>query len=750
MNTISVPRGHSRVILARGSSCAHVSDSRVTSALEEYLTAIEAGDPLAKEELLARFADVANELRDCLDSLDFMHQVAPQLGADASAAERMGNPAGTELKTLGDFRILREIGRGGMGVVYEAEQLSLGRRVALKVLPFAAMLSDVQRKRFQNEARAAATLDHPNIVNVYSVGVERSIHYYAMQLVEGHNLAQIVEEFQADQLPCVGDGSTRNDVERGSDTAFALSTLRSHRPQEFFRAVARLGIQAAEALDHAHQQGIVHRDVKPANLLVDSAGKLWVADFGLARLEADAGMTMTGDLVGTLRYMSPEQALAKRKVVDHRSDVYSLGATLYELLALRPMFEEANRVELLKHIASIEPPELRRLDAAIPAELETIIVKATAKDPSQRYVTAGALADDLLRYIDHRPIQARRATIGEKCVKWLSRHAYIVRWASAVLLLATIGSILSAVLIEKERGVALRQLAETNKHRERADINFGAALHVVESLIARLNASSIGTTPEVRELREHSALRVRTFLEEFVIENSSDFSERLQSGAAYVHLGRLSISMGDSATGQDYYLRGANSFRTLASDYPSDPRPIGNLATCESIHGCHLYAIGDHSNATRHFAAARSAARRWLRVAPKEWRSSDAVPVFTFLRIFERDDLERLSSPLFDYFDTMDIARKSCYLGILEYRRGNWQNAVDSLRIAVNQGEIAHCWILTDGARVVLAISLFQLGHKSEAFAQYDRALAEDQSVRQEFEDNSLFYAEAAHLLKRP
>ena len=179
--------------------------------------------------------------------------------------------------------------------------------------------------------------------------------------------------------------------------------------REYFRTIARLGIQAAEALDHAHQNGILHRDIKPANLLVDDAGKLWITDFGLARIEADAGMTMTGDLLGTLRYMSPEQALAKRVVVDHRSDIYSLGVTLYELLTLQPAFAGDDRQELLRQIAFEEPQPPRQINAHIPQDLETIVLKAIEKNPADRYATAQELADDLQRFIANKPIKARPA-----------------------------------------------------------------------------------------------------------------------------------------------------------------------------------------------------------------------------------------------------------------------------------------------------------------------------------------------------
>jgi serine/threonine protein kinase len=170
--------------------------------------------------------------------------------------------------------------------------------------------------------------------------------------------------------------------------------MRSGASPEYYRAIARLGVQAAEALQHAHENGIVHRDIKPGNLLLDTTGKLWLTDFGLARLEADAGVTMTGDIVGTLRYMSPEQVLAKRVIVDHRADIYSLGTTLYELLTLQPAFDAEDRAELLRKIAFEEPRPLRQIDPGIPRELETVVQCALSKNPDERYDSAAALAAD--------------------------------------------------------------------------------------------------------------------------------------------------------------------------------------------------------------------------------------------------------------------------------------------------------------------------------------------------------------------
>ena len=346
---------------------------------------------------------------------------------------------------LGDFEIVREVGRGGMGVVYEAVQLSLGRRVALKVLPFAAMLDPNRLQRFQNEARAAACLHHGNIVPIFGVGCDRGVHFYAMQYIEGRNLAALVQDARRQAGLPPDDGESAADggrlapqvaapsATRGASRPpsaptqadAALSTQCSHGPEVSFHTAARLAVQAAEALHHAHQQGIVHRDVKPANAIVDAAGRLWVTDFGLAQVQSDPRLTTTGDVVGTLRYMSPEQASGDQ-VVDHRTDVFSLGATLYELLALRPAFGGRDRATVLRRVVQEDPRPLRRIKPSIPADLETIVAKAMAKSPADRYATAQALADDLRRFLEDKPIQAKRPSLLEKAAR--GRGAGAASW----------------------------------------------------------------------------------------------------------------------------------------------------------------------------------------------------------------------------------------------------------------------------------------------------------------------------------
>jgi Flp pilus assembly protein TadD len=332
-----------------------------------------------------------------------------------------------------------------MGVVYEAEQISLGRRVALKVLPFAATLDPRQLQRFRNEARAAASLDHPHIVHVHAVGCERAVHFYAMQFIEGRTLAALIADLRRRGGPPANDAPREGTphvpgppAPPAAETAVraAVSTLRAPRDRDHFRRVAELGAQAAQALDHAHALGIVHRDVKPANLMVDGRGGLWVTDFGLAHIQSDTRLTATGDLVGTLRYMSPEQALSRRVVVDHRTDVYSLGATLYELLTLEPAVTGTDRQELLRQIAFADPTPPRRLNRAVPADLETIVLKAMEKNAIDRYATAKELADDLQRFLADKPIRARPVGVAKRMRGWGQRHPATVAAMAAALLAA--------------------------------------------------------------------------------------------------------------------------------------------------------------------------------------------------------------------------------------------------------------------------------------------------------------------------
>jgi serine/threonine protein kinase len=250
---------------------------------------------------------------------------------------------------------------------------------------------------------------------------------------------------------------------------------------------AQLGVQGAEALEHAHQMGIVHRDVKPANLLVDVRGQLWITDFGLAQVLSDTKLTLTGDLVGTLRYMSPEQALARRALVDHRSDLYSLGVTCYELLTLEHAFEGRDRQELLRQIAFEEPLPPRRCNPGIPHELETIVLKAMAKNPAERYATAQELADDLRRFLEDRPIQARRPTLLQKARKWTHRHRAVVRVVQGALAVLLVGLAIGAFALWQAKNQTEQALASAASGWKQAETERDRAIREEER--AQANAA---------------------------------------------------------------------------------------------------------------------------------------------------------------------------------------------------------------------------------------------------------------------
>lgn len=441
----------------------NLDDPRVVHASREYLAELESGKEPDRQRFLSASPELRETLEEVFDGIELAFQLQP----------KPSPPGILTAEPLGDFRILREIGRGGMGIVYEAEQLSLGRRVALKVLPFSAAIDSRQRQRFQIESRAAALLHHSHIVPVYAVGCERGLHYYAMQLIEGGSLADVIRESRAERAatsrnprgnpdastrpPAVtvceaggmgGRGTTRGRSATGA-TIGTGGTLGNDRRR--LRVTVELIAKVADALEYAHQAGTIHRDIKPANLLLDHSGHIWITDFGLAHVGNDASLTATGDVLGTMRYMSPEQAGGQRAVLDGRTDIYSLGATLYELLTLEPLFATTGRPGLLDAILNSDPRPLRSCDRQIPVELETIVLKCLAKYPAERYATAADLAADLRRYLDERPILARRPTLVDTLRKWARRHPSMIIAAVVPFVLGFIGLAIMTGLIAQSR-----------------------------------------------------------------------------------------------------------------------------------------------------------------------------------------------------------------------------------------------------------------------------------------------------------
>ncbi len=359
-------------------------DETLGALIDELTDRLQSGEPVDLELCVQDHPEYESQIRGLFPALQMMASLGRSAHRESSTSPPPGGDPRLDSGVLGDYRIVREVGRGGMGIVFEAVQVSLGRRVALKILPLAAAVDPRHLQRFQLEAQAAAHLHHPHIVPIFAVGCDRGVHYYAMQFIDGRSLADLVADLrQGPAKPLAADfdlllsaggrppgpraasaDPTAADPQVGLSGPAASGTSGS-RGVESARAAARFGVQAAEALEHAHALGVLHRDIKPANLLVQADGHLWVADFGLARFGADTDLTRTGDILGTLRYMSPEQAMARRVVVDHRTDIYSLGATLYELLAARPAFDGHDRQELLRRDLAPQDRAAPLLDESI-------------------------------------------------------------------------------------------------------------------------------------------------------------------------------------------------------------------------------------------------------------------------------------------------------------------------------------------------------------------------------------------------
>ncbi len=478
---------------------------------EEFAARFRRGEHPSISEYTARYPQWADEIRDLFPALVLVEQFKPAPGEHGGPHPPA--PAGTLPPRLGEYRILRKLGEGGMGVVYEAEQESLSRHVALKVLALPLVSKDTARERFKREAQAAARLHHTNIVPVFGVGEADGTYFYAMQYIPGYSLDRVLDDVRQLRQQgldgghghgCAavarsllsGEGTSQDApgpdpaADAGGPPADAGAAPPAAGPASgsssalgasasgnaYHRGVARIGLQAAEALAYAHRQGVLHRDIKPSNLLLDPQGTVWMTDFGLAKFTDGSDLTRTDELLGTLRYMAPERF---RKRCDARSDVYALGLTLYELVALRPAFADTDRVGLIERVLHDEPAPLRHLDPQVPRDLETVILKCMAKDPDERYASAEALAADLRHFLAGEPIRARRTGAWERGLKWARRHpagAALVG-VSALAALTLVGLVVGLWYnrqlqdalrdAREQRAEADRQRAEADRQRQR-------------------------------------------------------------------------------------------------------------------------------------------------------------------------------------------------------------------------------------------------------------------------------------------
>ena len=595
-------------------------DDRVGEAVELYMLSCEQGPPPDLDEFVSRFPGLEDDLRAAIDGLELVHGL---LGLGSATGSGSGRRGGLDHRIesgqrIAGYRVVRELGRGGMGTVYEAVHMGLDRPVALKVLGVHAAPDSSARRRFLNEARTAAGLHHTHIVPVFDVGQVGGLCYYAMQRIEGSGLDRVLKHLrrtrqvasgagealsssrlpnflaseaggaaQANASPRLGrfwarlpasllrgrkrpdglleqakppgirssfsgiqqvparpngirpkslippgDGSTASwgtasrdgehaaaDSPAGGLQAVApasLPNLTSPEPDRlrrelepppfdpprgpaYFRWVAKVGLESADALAHAHEQGVIHRDVKPSNLLIDAKGSIWVTDFGLARRLADPGITHHDSLLGTPRYMSPEQA--RTGSIDGRTDVYSLGATLYELLTLRPPFDGQTAAELIDQIGQQDPLAPTKIDRRVPRDLETVVLKALAKRPVDRYATAAELFEDLERFLNREPVKARRIGPLGRAWRVARRHPGItaVSTAAAALVLAIATFAYMRIVSERNLAVAAQRRSDDLFNREKA-ANARRRAAEKERLGSIIELTALGAAPTRRSL----------------------------------------------------------------------------------------------------------------------------------------------------------------------------------------------------------------------------------------------------------
>ncbi len=527
----------------------------LAEVLERYLADLECGVAPDQQALLAAHPDLADELLPYLESLRLLDGATRDLRGMKALRGDLANAESAGAKHIGEYRIVREIGRGGMGIVYEAHQKSLNRQVALKILPFAAVLDQRQIARFRNEAQAAAQLHHPHIVPVFAVGQEQGIYFYAMQYIDGRSLDQAISEL-SNGASRAGVNSTKTaGAANGSTTtmhdgvASALGDQRSTRTPDFFQTVARLGKEAADALQHAHENGIIHRDIKPSNLMIDGRGKLWVTDFGLARMQNDNGVTLTGDVVGTLRYMSPEQASGS-VVVDARTDVYSLGVTLYELLTQRFAHSADDRRTLLRQIVDDEPIAPRKINPAVPVDLETIVLGAMSKARDDRYATAQLFADDLRRFIEGMPTLARRPTLIDRAGKWARRHRPLVMVAACAVVLLMVVSAVGMVLLAREQAKTSAALQDVSRNAEIAQENFERAQRHFEQARAAVDEFGVRSSDRLSEfpgaegVRRDMLLDTLKYYHQFAQDAGNDPNLRQETALAHFRSAVIAAKLG--------------------------------------------------------------------------------------------------------------------------------------------------------------------------------------------------------------
>lgn len=529
--------------------------------LERYLDALESGVPPTVESLTRNCPELRDALVACVEGLESLHQLA---GGAEYTTESEGESDAE--RRLGDFDLHEEIGRGGMGVVYRATQRSLNRTVAVKILPLASVLDPRQLTRFHHEAEAAASLQHPNIVPVFAIGCERGVHFYAMQRIRGQSLSEWIED----------------------------------RALTDWRAATAIAVEVADGLHAAHEYGVVHRDVKPSNLLLDEKGKVWITDFGLARIQSDGALTQSGDVVGTMRYMSPEQARGESAIVDGRSDVYSLAATLYEMLTLQPAHEGDDAAAILRAIDDDAIKPLRRWRTDLPRDLETVISKAMSAKRDDRYETSQQFANDLRRVIEGEPTIARPPSVIDRTVRIASKHRHAVLATVGVGVLAVIGFAISTAKLSAAKSVS-------DSHAEQSHRNEIISRDAIDRLGNQM-AQLLKGIPAANAVRHQLLQETLDYYQQFAAAPSvHGYTDRRRSEDLAITFGKMGVlqsELGDRAAAIESLKTSEQYFQKLVANHNRDHSLQLSWSISQNNLGDELSRSGDVVEASNWFTLA--------------------------------------------------------------------------------------------------------------------------------------------------
>ncbi len=556
-------------------------DEFLESIIHEFTMALRAGQHPTIQQYQDRYPHLADEIADVLSSISMIEQFKSASASTTGSRQKLDSVS--KLKQIGPYKILKEIGRGGMGVVFAAIHESLGRHVAIKVMPTPLMDGETHVQRFRREAQAAARLHHTNIVSVFEAGEGQGYHYYVMDFVDGESLNQVIDRLRSMNV----GGAIAADLKTK-----AIANSSSNLEKNRFRWAAKLAAQMADALSHAHSVGILHRDIKPSNMILDSTGRIWITDFGLAKdISQETALTRTGDVVGTPQYLPPESLELK---YDVRSEIYGIGLVLYEMLALKPAYTGSSPAELIAAIASKSPSPIHKIVSDIPRDLATIVDKAIAREPALRYATAGSLHRDLVAFLEDRTIAARRPSAVESAWRWARRNplAATLSATSAILLAlvavsASVGYLLTTSALRKLRtqqsatSLALEQSEQNyqlmKSQYDRADSNVALSIEAFDEMfmhmISRGTKSSVDL--EVEGLREISGVepsltfedaalldRMVKFYEQFATLNAENTQLKAESAKAYRRVGNIYQIVGQPQKAIEAYEKSLNLLPT--------------------------------------------------------------------------------------------------------------------------------------------------------------------------------------------